>query len=337
MNKKTKITSTVDFSKNGKYFGYLIIPHSTNDSGWGSLHMPIISIRNGNGSVAVFTGGNHGDEYEGTIGLMNIARSLDENSINGQVIIIPALNFPAFMAGDRVSPIDGLNMNRVFPGKRDGTITSMIAHYLTTTIIPLADVFVDIHSGGKSMMFSPFATYQNVPNIGVNEKAKEAALTFAAPKCLEIIELDPDGMLDTTVANMGKVFVGTELGGGGTSTTETISIAKRGILNILALFNITNEKPKTREEIGLEPVKLLQMPNPKSFTFSVESGIYEPLLDLDSTVKIGDKLGQIHFPTNPQLDPIVLKAEIEGILIGRAHKALVRPGDFLALVGEEIN
>ena len=50
-----------------------------------------------------------------------------------------------------------------------------------------------------------------------------------------------------------------------------------------------------------------------------------------------DKLGQIHFPTNPQLDPIVLKAEIEGILIGRAHKALVRPGDFLALVGEEIN
>ena len=170
MNKETKITSTVDFSKNGKYFGYLIIPHSTNDSGWGSLHMPIISIRNGNGSVAVFTGGNHGDEYEGTIGLMNIARSLDENSINGQVIIIPALNFPAFMAGDRVSPIDGLNMNRVFPGKRDGTITSMIAHYLTTTIIPLADVFVDIHSGGKSMMFSPFATYQNVPNIGVNEK-----------------------------------------------------------------------------------------------------------------------------------------------------------------------
>ena len=178
MTKKSKISETIDYSKDGKHFGYLSIPHSTNDSGWGSLQMPIISIRNGEGPVAVFTGGNHGDEYEGPIALMKIARSLDNNNINGQIIIIPALNFPALMAGDRVSPIDGLNMNRAFPGKRDGSVTSMIADYLTTKIIPLADVFVDIHSGGKTMMFSPFATYQNVPNIGVNQKAKEAALGF---------------------------------------------------------------------------------------------------------------------------------------------------------------
>ena len=241
MTKKSKISETIDYSKDGKHFGYLSIPHSTNDSGWGSLQMPIISIRNGEGPVAVFTGGNHGDEYEGPIGLMKIARSLDNNNINGQIIIIPALNFPALMAGDRVSPIDGLNMNRAFPGKRDGSVTSMIADYLTTKIIPLADVFVDIHSGGKTMMFSPLATYQNVPNIGVSQQAKEAALAFAAPICLEIIELDPEGMLDTTVANMGKVFVGTEPGGGGTSTPTTISIAEIGIKNILAHFKIINE------------------------------------------------------------------------------------------------
>ena len=116
--------------------------------------------------------------------------------------MIPALNFPAFMSGDRNSPIDGLNMNRAFPGKRDGSVTSMIADYLTTKIIPLSDVLVDIHSGGKTMMFSPFVTYQNVPNIGINQKAKEAALAFGAPICLEIVELDPDGMLDTIVATI---------------------------------------------------------------------------------------------------------------------------------------
>ena len=336
MTNQTKISSTIDYSKDGKHFGYLSIPHSTNDSGWGSLQMPIISIRNGKGPVAVFTGGNHGGEYEGPISLMNIARSLEANSINGQIIIIPALNFPAFMVGDRVSPIDDLNMNRVFPGKHDGTVTSMIAHYLTTIIIPLTDVLVDIHSGGKTMMFSPFSTYQNVPNIGVNQQAKEAALSFAAPICLEIIELDPDGMLDTTVANMGKVFVGTELGGGGTSTPTTISIAKTGIKNILAHFNIINEKPKTREEIGLEPIKQMQMPDPKSFTFSKDTGIYEALVDLDTAVKIGDTLGQVHFPEKPERNPVTYKAKIEGVLIGRVHKGLVYPGDFLALVAEEV-
>ena len=336
MTNQTKISSTIDYSKDGKYFGYLSIPHSTNDSGWGSLQMPIISIRNGKGPVAVFTGGNHGDEYEGPISLMNIARSLEANSINGQIIIIPALNFPSFMVGDRVSPIDGLNMNRVYPGKRDGTVTSMIAHYLTTKIIPLTDVLVDIHSGGKTMMFSPFSTYQNVPNIGVNQQAKEAALAFAAPICLEIIELDPDGMLDTTVANMGKVFVGTELGGGGTTTPTTIAIAETGIKNILAHFNIINEKPKTREEMGLEPIKQMKMPDPKGFTFSEDTGIYEALVDLDAPVKIGDTLGQVHFPEKPECIPVSYKAKIEGVLIGRVHKGLVCPGDFLALVAEEI-
>tara|TARA_B100001765_G_scaffold102525_1_gene63399 strand:+ start:739 stop:1749 length:1011 start_codon:yes stop_codon:yes gene_type:complete len=336
MTKKSKISETIDYSKDGKHFGYLSIPHSTNDSGWGSLQMPIISIRNGEGPVAVFTGGNHGDEYEGPIGLMKIARSLDNNNINGQIIIIPALNFPALMAGDRVSPIDGLNMNRAFPGKRDGSVTSMIADYLTTQIIPLADVFVDIHSGGKTMMFSPFATYQNVPNIGVNQKAKEAALAFGAPICLEIVELDPDGMLDTAVGNLGKVFVGTELGGGGTSTPTTISIAETGIKNILAHFNIINEKTKTREEMGLQPSKQMQMPDPKCFVFSEDKGIYEALIDLDTQVKIGDTLGQVHFPENPDLNPIAYKAQREGFLIGRVHKGLVSPGDFLALVAEEV-
>ena len=264
------------------------------------------------------------------------ALSLEPNKINGQIIIIPALNYPAFMAGDRVSPIDGLNMNRVYPGKPDGTITSMIADYLTTKIIPLTDVLVDIHSGGKTMMFSPLSTYQNVPNIGVNQKAKEAALAFAAPICLEIVELDPDGMLDTAVAKMGKIFVGTELGGGGTSTPTTISIAKTGIKNILAHFNIINEKPKTREEMGLKPIKQMQMPDPKSFTFSRDTGIYEALINLDTPVKIGDKLGQVHFPEKPQRNPVSYKAKIEGVLIGRVHKGLVYPGDFLALVAEEV-
>ena len=336
MTKQTKISSTIDYSKNGKHYGYLSIPHSTNKSGWGSIHMPIISIRNGKGPVAVFTGGNHGDEYEGPISLMKIARSIDHNNINGQIIMIPALNFPAFMSGDRNSPIDGLNMNRAFPGKRDGSVTSMIADYLTTKIIPLSDVLVDIHSGGKTMMFSPLSTYQNVPNIGVNQKAKEAALAFGAPICLEIVELDPDGMLDTIVANMGKIFVGTELGGGGTSTTETIKIAETGIKNILAHFNIIDEKPKSSEEMGFGPTRQMQMPDPKSFTFSEDTGIYESLIDLDVPVKIGEALGQVHFPEKPELKPVIYKAQIKGVLIGRAHKALINPGDFLALVAEEI-
>ncbi|MCP3688687.1 MAG: N-alpha-acetyl diaminobutyric acid deacetylase DoeB, partial [Gammaproteobacteria bacterium] len=185
-----KVNSSIDFFTDGKHHGHLSIPHSRNESGWGAVHLPIVSIRNGEGPTIVFTGGNHGDEYEGPIALMKLARSLEVNEIKGQVIIIPALNYPALLAGKRVSPIDGVNMNRAFPGRRDGSVSSMIAHFVHQKILPLADAVMDIHSGGKTMMFSPFACYHRIPDAGVMEKARQATLAFAAPISLELVELD---------------------------------------------------------------------------------------------------------------------------------------------------
>ena len=186
---ESKVSSTVDFAANGKHFGRLSIPHSRDESGWGAVHLPIVSIRNGDGPVLVFTGGNHGDEYEGPIALMKLVRALNPGEINGQIIVIPALNFPAVMAGTRVSPIDGVNMNRAFPGRRDGSVSQMIAHFLQHNILPRCDAVCDIHSGGKSMYFAPFAAYHNLPNKLVMKKARAAMLAFGAPISLELEEL----------------------------------------------------------------------------------------------------------------------------------------------------
>ena len=76
--------------------------------------------------------------------------------------------------------------------------------------------------------------------------------------------------------------------------------------------------------------------NFKSFSFSEDTGVYEALINLDTPVKIGDTLGQVHFPEKPERNPVTYKAKIEGVLIGRVHKGLVYPGDFLALVAEEV-
>ncbi len=214
---ESKVSTTVDFSVDGKHYGHLSSPHSRNDSGWGALHLPIVSIRNGDGPTLVLTGGNHGDEYEGPIALMKLARSLDAQEINGQVIVIPALNYPAVLAGQRVSPIDGVNMNRAFPGSRDASVSSLIAHFVHPTILPLADAVLDIHSGGKTMMFSPFACYHRLVDTDLMEKAKQAVLAFAAPVSLELVELDAEGMLDTAVEDLGKIFISCELGGGQSS------------------------------------------------------------------------------------------------------------------------
>ncbi|WP_246230615.1 succinylglutamate desuccinylase/aspartoacylase domain-containing protein [Bradyrhizobium cytisi] len=79
----------------------------------------------------LLTGGSHGDEYEGPLSLLKLARSLSPADVRGRIIILPMLNYPAVLGGTRVSPIDGVNMNRAFPGRSDGTLSQLIAHYLT--------------------------------------------------------------------------------------------------------------------------------------------------------------------------------------------------------------
>jgi N-alpha-acetyl-L-2,4-diaminobutyrate deacetylase len=222
------------------------------------------------------------------------------------------------------------------PGARGGGVSAMIAHFVQNRVLPLADALLDIHSGGKSMMFSPFACYHRIPDTGLMEQAKAAVLAFGAPISLELVELDAGGMLDTAVEEMGKIFVGTELGGGGTTTTETVAIAETGVRNLLAHFGIIDQAPVTREARGLAPTRRMHMPDADCYLIAEDQGLYEALVDLNTPVAEGDAVGQIHFPAKPERAPVVCRARRPGILIGRTHKVLTEPGDFLALIGVDI-
>src|SRR5690606_16326935 len=138
------IQPTVEFDRDGVQHGFLRLPHSRDDSAWGSVMIPITVVRNGRGPTALLTGANHGDEYEGPIALFELARSLSAEEVTGRIIIVPAMNYPAFCAGTRTSPIDRGNLNRTFPGRPDGTVTQKIADYFTRHLLPLADVVLDL-------------------------------------------------------------------------------------------------------------------------------------------------------------------------------------------------
>lgn len=331
-----KVGISIDLAAEGKHFGYLSIPHSRDESAWGAVRLPIVSIGNGDGPTVVLTGGNHGDEYEGPIALLKLVRALDPARISGRVIVIPALNYPAVMAAARVSPIDGVNMNRAFPGRRDGSVSQMIAHFVQHKILPDCDALFDIHSGGKTMMFSPFACYHRLADEALMRRAKAAVEAMAAPISLELVELDAEGMLDTAVEDLGKVFVGSELGGGGTTTTETVAIAETAVRNLLAHLKVTDEAPLTREARGLPPSRAMHMPDPGCYLIAEDAGLYEALVDLDGEVEQGDPVGLIHFPERPERAPVTCRAGTSGTLIGRTHKVLVGPGDFLALIAHDL-
>ena len=110
------------------------------------------------------------------------------------------------MGGARVSPIDRVNMHRALPGRRDDSVTEMIAHFVQHRILPACDALLDIHSGGKTMMFSPFACHHRLPDEALIRRARDAVAAMAAPISLELVELDPEGMLDTAVEESAGCF-----------------------------------------------------------------------------------------------------------------------------------
>ncbi|TIS92896.1 N(2)-acetyl-L-2,4-diaminobutanoate deacetylase DoeB [Mesorhizobium sp.] len=325
------ITPSVDFDRNGVQHGFLRLPYSRDDSAWGSVMIPVCVIRNGKGPTALLTGGNHGDEYEGPLALFDLARTLDPKDVGGTVIIVPAMNYPAFRAGTRTSPIDKGNLNRSFPGRPDGTVTEKIADYFQRKLLPRADIVLDFHSGGKTLDFVPFCAAHVLADKEQEKKAFAAVEAFSAPFSNRMIEIDAVGMYDTAAEEMGKVFVTTELGGGGTSRAETVRIARRGVLNVLRHAGVV------AGAVDKHPTHWLDMPSGDCFCFAEEDGMIETTVDLGEPVEENQVLARIHAIGRTGSAAQEIRAKMSGLLAARHFPGLVKAGDCAAVVAKLVD
>ncbi|WP_454702942.1 N(2)-acetyl-L-2,4-diaminobutanoate deacetylase DoeB [Agrobacterium burrii] len=320
------ITPSVDFDAKGVQHGHLRLPYSRDDSAWGSVMIPICIIANGDGPTALLTGGNHGDEYEGPAALFELAHTLDPADVSGRIIIVPALNYPAFRAGTRTSPIDRGNLNRSFPGRPDGTVTEKIADYVTRHLIPLADIVLDFHSGGRTLDFLPYAAAHELPDKVQETRCFEAVAAFAAPYSMKMLEIDAVGMLDTTVEELGKVFVTTELGGAGTASARSIDIARKGSLNLLRHAGILAGSP------DVQPSRWLDMPSSDCFTFAEDDGLVAFVRDLGDAVTAGEIIARVYPVGKTGLAPVDYRASMHGVLAARHVPGLIKAGDCLSVI-----
>jgi N-alpha-acetyl-L-2,4-diaminobutyrate deacetylase len=324
------IAPTIDLMAQGVNHGFLKLPYSRDDSAWGSVMIPITVVRNGEGPTALLTGGNHGDEYEGPIALFDLARSLGAGDVTGTVIMVPAMNYPAFLAGTRTSPIDKGNMNRSFPGAPDGTVTQKIADYFQRHLLPMADIVLDFHSGGKTLDFLPYCAAHRLPDKEQERRSFDLVEAFGAPYSMAMLEIDAVGMYDTAAEEMGKVFVTTELGGGGSATARTAGIAKRGVRNVLIRAGILKGAVETQATAWLD------MPDGDCFSFAEDGGLIEFVRDLGETLRKGETVALIHPTGRTGAAPRDIRAKMDGILAARHYPGLVKPGDCVSVLAARL-
>ena len=121
------------------------------------------------GKTLVVTAGVHGCEYVGIEALNRLKQELDPAALSGRVILLPLVNPEGFYQGSKQTiPADGKNLNRMFPGKSDGTFSSRLARVLEETLYPEADFLMDLHGGDVNealtpLLFFPTAVPESLP------------------------------------------------------------------------------------------------------------------------------------------------------------------------------
>jgi predicted deacylase len=229
----SRLAADIDLNAEGKATGFVRVPHSVHRSAYGWIPIPIVRIKNGDGPNVLMQAGNHGDEWEGQIGLGNLIRWLEPKDIKGRLVILPSANFPAAMAGMRTSPIDDGNLNRSFPGNPEGTITEQIAHFIEHVLLPTFDYSFDFHSGGSSLAYIPSALAPRHGDEARMSKVLGMLKAFGAP--VSYLSAAPQGGGRTFTSasfRQGVVSMGTELGGGGLVTPSSLKIARDGMRRV---------------------------------------------------------------------------------------------------------
>jgi hypothetical protein len=277
----------------------------------------------------IFEGGNHGDEYEGPIALGEVIRDFDPATINGRLIIIPAINLPAVAVGTRTSPIDGLNFNRTFPGDSLGTPTQQISAYVNDHLFPLADAFIDLHSGGLSLQIIPSAIIEPAEDPAHLKRNIDCAVAFGAPMSVVIGNRGDPRTATASAVRAGLTSVGTEMAGAGTVTIEALAMCRRGVRNVLAHLGVMPQKAAPTPNAA-PPV--FEIPDRGGHLLATVDGVFEPFHELGRKVSAGQPAGRIHCLINPAQPPAELRYAVSGVLYGRRHPGRVTPGNCCAVV-----
>lgn len=331
------VRATVDFGKQGKQCGYLYVPYSYNLGGWANLMLPVCVIARGSGPTALVMAGNHGDEYPGQIAIMRLLRELQPEHVSGRLILVPTLTMPAAKAATRLSPLDGKNFNRCFPGSATGTPSDIVAHYVSTVLFPLADIVFDIHTGGRSMDFEPCATMHLVPKGKQRDAMLAGTEAWNTDFCFLYADVAGTGLLPVEAENQGKIVVTTEMGGSENVTALVHAETQMGLRNVLKHFGILAGKPVTRESLGLGPTRWVQALAWEDYRFAPESGVYENLVPLGEDVDAGQPVGAIHFLERPDRDPVQVLANTAGALICTRAPSIVAQGDCVAVIAHDVD
>ncbi len=290
------------------------------------MSIPIVLVNGAeNGPVLWINGGTHGDEPEGAIAIVKLLDRLDPGAICGGLVLCPAMNPEAFRAGSRGDPSDpaAYDMNRIYPGRGDGTPTERTAAAHFAAMQADCDLQINVHSGGTNLVMGELLFAPETP------MSLELAAAMG-PTCSLIVPIGVDeGNPASQIAAVGGAGIGVERGGLAGSFGDDAHAAGEalcgGIVNVLRHYRMVNGTPAYAERWWLGALRTIRAP---------ASGVWlaAPELPLLEQLREGVPLGTVYDLHGEVL--AMVRMPCHGIVAGLRARPQTTEGERLAFFVE---
>jgi predicted deacylase len=277
------------------------------------------------GPTVLITAGIHAAEYTGIEAAIRIGRATSPEAVRGTLLILPLLNRPGFYERSIYgNPEDGDNLNRLFPGKPDGTWGERFAHRLLTEIVAKCNYAIDLHAGDLIEDLVPFVIYRDTQNPALDERIHGMANAYGARWAVKSAPTgERPGTLSAVAGQNGVAAMVAESGGRGQLIEEDVARHVTGVTNILRTIGAMSGRPAR-----VEPPTVV-----KSFEWlrSPVEGFFHCRVQVAQMVKPRDVVGEI---TDLVGDPIAaLTAPVGGVVLFIVTSPAIKKGGLLLGIG----
>lgn len=299
-----------------------------------SVDIPTTIIKgNQKGPTFTIIAGIHGMEYPTIMSLLDLRKEIDVQKLKGNLIIIPIVNVQSFYQRvPFVNPLDQLNLNRVFPGNNNGSITEVIAAFLTEQVFEITDILLDMHGGDVGEDLIPFVCYyDNQEFKNQTELAKKlseisgfetvVSYPYILPKEKPAMYAFKQAVRD------GKTALSIEIGRLGNWNNEEITLTKD------AIYRMMNELDMYKNEHITQGKKVKARYNQQKYISVPVQGIFYSNLKAGDYVEKNQEIGYITDLFGNKIETII--APESGIILYKIGTPPVNKGETLFCIGLE--
>ena len=286
-DRATFTVGTASAARGQKAAGAIEVPAAAD----AALKIPVVVVHGSKpGPVLALVSGAHGTEYASIIALEKLIGLLDPALVSGTVIVVPLVNIPSFEQKiAHVNPVDGKSMNRMYPGKLDGTQTDRASYLITKQVVEQCDHLIDLHGGDLDESLRAYSYWTKTGDEKLDAVSREMVLAFGLDHIIISADRpkDPSASryLENTATTRRKPSITVEAGHAGTVEPEDVGALVDGCLNVMRYLKMLSGSVRPIEHpVWIEKIATVA---------SEQTGIFYPLVKRGTYVEQGMRIGYV--------------------------------------------